>query len=61
VYGVSRKVRHLKEQPKDFDDATLADTIRSQVFRDPDIPRGKLNVNVQNGVVRLRENCPAPS
>jgi osmotically-inducible protein OsmY len=58
VYGVSQKVRHLKEQPKDFDDATLADKIRSQVFRDPDIPKGKLNVNVQNGVVQLRGELP---
>ena len=58
AYGVSQKVKHLKEEPKDFDDATLADKIRSEVFRDPDIPKGKLNVNVQNGVVQLRGEIP---
>jgi gas vesicle protein len=58
AYGVSQKVQHLKEQPKDFDDATLADKIRSEVFRDPDVPKGKLNVNVQNGIVQLRGEVP---
>jgi hypothetical protein len=58
AYGVSRKVQHLKEEPKDFDDTTLADKVRSQVFRDPDVPKGKLNVNVQNGVVQLRGEVP---
>jgi BON domain len=58
AYGVSQKVQHLKEEPKDFDDATLAAKIRSEVFRDPDVPKGKLNVNVQNGVVQLRGEVP---
>jgi osmotically-inducible protein OsmY len=43
---------------KDFDDATLADKIRSEVFRDPALPKGKVNVNVQNGVVQLRGEVP---
>ena len=58
AYGASRKVQHLKQESKDFDDATLADKIRSEVFRDPDVPKGKLNVNVQNGVVQLRGEVP---
>jgi osmotically-inducible protein OsmY len=58
AYGVSQKVQHLKEEPKDYDDATLADKIRSEVFRHPDVPKGKLNVNVQNGVVQLRGEIP---
>jgi len=40
AYGVAKKVQHLKEEPKDFDDATLADKIRSQVFRHADVPTG---------------------
>ena len=60
AYGVAKKVQHLKEEPKDFDDATLADKIRSQVFRHADLPKGKLNVNVQNGVVQLRGEVPRP-
>lgn len=58
AYGVSQKVQHRKEERKDYDDATLADKVRSEVFRDPDVPKGKLNVNVQNGVVQLRGELP---
>jgi len=58
AYGVSQRVQHLKEEQKDFDDTTLADKIRSEVFRDPDVPKGKLNINVQNGVVQLRGEVP---
>jgi gas vesicle protein len=54
TYGVAKKAQHLKEEPKDFDDATLADKVRSEVLRDPEMPKGQINVNVQNGVVQLR-------
>jgi osmotically-inducible protein OsmY len=54
TYGVAQKAQHLKEEPKDFDDATLADKVRSQVLRDAEMPKGQINVNVQNGVVQLR-------
>ena len=58
AYGVSQKVQHLKEEPKDFDDATLAAKIRSEVFRARDLPKGHVNVNVQDGVVQLRGEVP---
>jgi osmotically-inducible protein OsmY len=58
VYGVAQKAQHLKEEPKDFDDATLADKIRSEVLRDPNLPKGQINVNVQHGVVQLRGEVP---
>ena len=58
AYGVAQKAQHLKEEPKDFDDATLADKVRSQVLRDPEMPKGQINVNVQNGVVQLRGEVP---
>jgi osmotically-inducible protein OsmY len=60
AYGVSQKAQHLKEQPKDFDDATLADKIRSEVLRDPDLPKGQININVQDGVVQLRGEVQQP-
>ncbi len=60
AYGVSQKVQHLKEEPKDFDDATLANKIRSEVFRDPDVPKGQINVSVQDGVAQLRGQVPRP-
>jgi osmotically-inducible protein OsmY len=58
AYGFSQRVRHLKEEPKDFDDATLADKIRSEVFRDRKLPKGKINVNVQGGIAQLRGEVP---
>jgi hypothetical protein len=60
AYGVSQKVQHLQEEPKDYDDATLADKVRSEVFRDPHVPKGHINVNVQEGVVQLRGEVPSP-
>ena len=58
AYSFSQKAQHLREEPKEFDDATLTDKIRSEVFRDPGVPKGKLNVNVQDGVVQLRGEVP---
>ena len=54
VYGMSQQVQHLKEEPKDFDDATLAHKVESEIFRDADVPKGKINVNAENGKVVLR-------
>jgi hypothetical protein len=60
AYGVSQRVTHLKEEPKDLDDATLADKVRSEVFRDPNLPKGDVNVNVQDGIVQLRGELEQP-
>jgi hypothetical protein len=60
AYGVSQKVRHLREEPKEFDDATLADKVRSEVFRPADAPKGDVSVNVQKGVVQLRGQVERP-
>ena len=45
---------------RSYDDATLADKIRSEVFRDPSVPKGHINVNVQEGVVQLRGEVDTP-
>jgi len=37
-----------------LNDPALAQKVESEVFRDKDIPKGNLNVNVENGVVYLR-------
>lgn len=60
AYGVSQKVSHLKEEPKEFDDATLANKVRTEIFRDADAPKGDVSVNVQDGVVQLRGEVEAP-
>jgi osmotically-inducible protein OsmY len=60
AYGLAQKARHRREEPKEYDDATLAQKVESEVFRDPDFPKGRINVNVQNGVVQLRGELPDP-
>jgi len=37
-----------------LNDPALAQKVESEVFRDKDIPKGNINVNVEDGVVYLR-------
>jgi hypothetical protein len=60
AYGARKQLEHRHEVPKDFDDATLAQKIETQIFRDPDVPKGQINVNVQDGVAQLRGEVPTP-
>ena len=59
-YGAAKKMQHRREQPKDFDDATLADKVQSEIFRSFDAPKGTVNVNVQDGIVQLRGQLDRP-
>ena len=60
AYGVSQKVQHLKEEPKEYDDATLAQKVQSEIFRDADVPKGQINVNAEDGIVVLRGEVDGP-
>src|SRR5215203_3920904 len=60
AYGVSKKVQHLKEEPKDFDDVTLARKVETELFRPADAPKGNVDVNVEHGVVVLRGEARTP-
>ena len=45
----------LKEETKrNPDDATLAQKVESEIFRDVEVPKGQVNVNAEYGVVYLR-------
>src|SRR3954468_17922953 len=60
--GLKEKATHLKEQEKPQpDDVTLARKVESEIFRDADIPKGKINVNAENGKVVLRGEVGEPS
>jgi osmotically-inducible protein OsmY len=54
--GFVQKAKHLKteETLRDPNDATLARKVESEIFRDPDVPKGRIDVNAENGVVILR-------
>ena len=58
AYGTTQRVRHRNEAPKDLDDVTLARKVESEIFRDPDVPKGQINVNAQRGLVQLRGEVP---
>ncbi len=45
-------------EARPLDDATLTDRVQSVVFRDPSVPKGNLNVNVERGIVVLRGEIP---
>lgn len=54
AYGMRQKAAHLREEDKDLDDVTLAHKVESELFTDPAIPKGQINVNVEDGVVVFR-------
>jgi osmotically-inducible protein OsmY len=55
AYGLAQKAKHRKEEPKPPpDDATLAAKVETEIFRDPEVPKGQINVNAERGVVILR-------
>jgi BON domain len=46
--------------PKDLDDVTIARKVESVVFRDRKVAKGKIDVNVADGVVWLRGEVKTP-
>ena len=41
-------------------DAVLAHRVESELFRDPSVPKGRLNINAEHGVVVLRGVTDSP-
>jgi BON domain-containing protein len=54
AYGVTQKVAHVREEPKDLTDETLKNKVETEIFRDAEAPKGQVDVNVIDGVVYLR-------
>jgi osmotically-inducible protein OsmY len=42
------------------DDVTLAHKVETELFRDADVPKGKININAENGKVVLRGEVDQP-
>lgn len=59
--ALAARATHLRERRKDWSDETLADKIRSEVFRDPSLPKGAVNLNVEDGRVVLRGEVAEPA
>jgi hypothetical protein len=61
AYGLRQKVTHPTEAPKPgLNDPTIKSKVETEIFRDADVPKGQINVNVQDGVVQLRGEVPRP-
>lgn len=59
--GVAQKATHLREERKPQpNDATLTSKVESEIFRDPDVPKGQISVNSEQGVVYLRGEVESP-
>lgn len=62
AYGVRQKAMHLRQEPKPekLNDPALARKVETEIFRDPEVPKGQINVQVTDGVVELRGEVPRP-
>jgi osmotically-inducible protein OsmY len=55
AHGLKQKATHLREEPKPQpDDVTLARKVETEIFRDAEVPKGKININAEQGKVVLR-------
>jgi hypothetical protein len=49
-----QKMVSLRSGPRPADDLTLRDRVESEVFRNADLPKGQINIDVESGVVTIR-------
>ena len=55
VAGWRQRAAHAGKTDADqLDDTALAHRVESELFRDQSVPKGRLNINVENGVAVLR-------
>ena len=56
LVGPAKGVAHsvIPRRHEDMDDQTLADRVRTEIFRADDAPKGDVSVDVQAGVAYLR-------
>ena len=61
AHALKQKATHLREEPKPQpDDVTLARKVETEIFRGADVPKGRINVNAENGKVVLRGEVDSP-
>lgn len=48
------------EQPKPLNDVAITRKVETELFRDPDVPKGQIDVNTAGGVVWLRGEAKTP-
>jgi osmotically-inducible protein OsmY len=61
THALKQRTTHRREEPKPQpDDVTLARKVETEIFRDADVPKGKINVNAENGKIVLRGEVDSP-
>lgn len=60
TYGATQRIRHLRQEPKIYDDVTLAQKIRSEVLGRPRMHAGGIIVDVMDGRATLRGQVKRP-
>ena len=61
AYGLAQQARHM--QPEHWsvpNDATLAQRVESELFRDPTMPKDRISINAEAGIVVLRGELERP-
>ncbi|HUP32824.1 MAG TPA: BON domain-containing protein [Gaiellaceae bacterium] len=56
--GLVHRLRPLGPEP--LDDVELAHKVESILFRDPAVPKGRLNINAEKGTIFLRGQVDSP-
>ena len=51
----------VRGKPRDLNDVAIARKVETEIFRPPSVAKGKINVNVVDGVVFLRGEAKNPS
>ena len=60
VHAIAERAAHPQgTQAPVQDDATLTDKVETEIFRDPAVPQGQINVNTEHGRVVLRGEVPS--
>jgi hypothetical protein len=60
VGAVNARTPSPRDPEHDLNDPALANKVESEIFRDSETPKGKVNVNAENGVVYLRGEVESP-
>jgi osmotically-inducible protein OsmY len=62
AHGLKQRVGRGGQQPKEgaLNDPALARKVETELFRDPHVPKGIINVQAHDGVVELRGEVPQP-
>ncbi|HKR97985.1 MAG TPA: BON domain-containing protein [Candidatus Dormibacteraeota bacterium] len=54
LYGATQKLQHLQPEDEFPSDDRLLDRVQTELFRDPGVPKGQINISVEDGTVVLR-------